>query len=126
MKYNSELHGQFPYFSGCGMTFVLIIAGTLVPGMPSATIAHPMAAKFHGLCVSIQFYYNGKDGTIEVKLGLTVLVCPDVNLSLEVLTEPVFLKHQRNSDLTAVMGAIFNMRIYDYHVPGGGFSDDTR
>lgn len=46
MKYNSELHGQFPYFSGCGMTFVLIIAGTLVPGMPSATIAHPMAAKF--------------------------------------------------------------------------------
>jgi len=33
-----------PYFSACGMTFVLLIVGALVPGILSAMVAHPMAA----------------------------------------------------------------------------------
>ena len=95
MKYYSKLHGLFSYFSACGMTFVLIIAGTFVPmvaGMLSATTAHPVAAISWIVCYIVQFNDSGKDGTLEFKFWLTILGCPNINLSLEVLTEPVLLK----------------------------------
>jgi hypothetical protein len=37
--------------------------------------------------------------TMEIKLVFTILCCPNISLTLEILTEPVFLKHSRNYEL---------------------------
>jgi hypothetical protein len=79
MKYYSKPHGLFSYFSACGMTFALIIAGTLVPivpGMLSAT-AHPMAAKFRDLSVmSFKFVIIVKMELWKLNFGIPFLVVP--------------------------------------------------
>ena len=70
----------FSYFSACGMTFVLIIAGILVPmvpGMLSATTAHPMAANFHYLgVISFDFIIIVKMELCKLNFGLPFLVVP--------------------------------------------------